>query len=187
MRINRNLVGVLAVGALAFVAGRSGLFTGGAIAVADPIQDATHDGKWEGAWRMRSGPDIPWMEATGSIKRSMIFDGRYLEENVEATSEMGTFRGRGYMAYDNVDGQYEMVWLDNMSTGLYFESGTYDAETMQFTMYGEQRDPATGHIVRSYGTLDVSNPDRHQYVGYSVNPDGKRFKSFTATMERIGN
>ena len=211
MRINRSVWGLLAVAGIAFAAGRLSFALGGQPqASAQPAQDQPdmemsaemeamakagapgehHQylnrmiGEWEGTFRMWMGPGAPTMEMPGTVTRDWVLDGRYIRETVDSEGPWGKFRGIGYMGYNNIDGQYEFIWMDNMSTAIMFETGTYDPDSKVLTTRGSHRDPASGHVFSSRGTLDLSDPNRHTYVGYSTGPDGKEFKHFEGTMER---
>jgi hypothetical protein len=138
-------------------------------------------GEWKIWWQPGQAPDV----SSGTVKREWILGGRYLEERVEATSPMGTFSGVGYSAYNNIDGLYEFIWMDSMSTGISFETGTYNPETKVLTVQNRHRDPATGRVMTGWGKLDLSNPDRQTYVGYTTRADGKEYKSFEGVMRRV--
>lgn len=212
MRINRNGWGLLAVAGIAFAAGRLSFVLGGQpLASAQPAQDQPdmemsagmeamakagapgehHQylnqmiGEWEGMFTMWMEPgEEAMMRMPGTVKREWVLNGRYIHETVESESEWGKFRGLGYMGYNNMDGQYEFIWMDTMSTAIMFETGSYDPDSKVLTTRGSHRDPASGHVFSSRGTLDLSDPNRHTYVGYATGPDGKEFKHFEGIMER---
>ncbi len=211
MRMNRSVWGLLAVAGLAFAAGRLSIVLGGQpLASAQPAQDQPememsaemeamakagapgehHQylnrmiGDWEGTFRMWMKPGAPTMEMPGTVTREWVLDGRYIREIVDSEGEWGKFRGLGYMGFNNVDGQYEFIWMENMSTAIMFSTGSYDPDSKVLTIRGSHRDPMSGHMFSSRGTLDLSDPNRHTYVGYATGPDGKEFKNFEGTMER---
>jgi len=124
------------------------------------------------------------MMSKGTVTRKWILDGRFVQEVVAVTSDWGPFKGISFMGFNNVDGRYEAVWMDSMSTGIYFETATYNPETKIMTTRGTHRDPASGHVYHSRGTLDMSNPGRHVIVAYVTGPDGKEYKGFEGVMER---
>ena len=124
------------------------------------------------------------MEFTGTVTREWILDGRYIRETVEANSEMGSFRGLGFIGYNNIDGQYEFAWLENMSTAISFGTGSYDADAKVMMFRSTARDPLTGRVINSTSTMDLSSPGLQRYVGYTIGADGKKFKSVEGTMER---
>lgn len=206
MKIKSNLFVLVGVAAVAFVAGRTDVFSegGGAWAQEEPqippemqayIEAGTPGkhhrqldpmvGQWSGEFKMYMEPGQPPMISRGTVTRDWVLDGRFIREAVEATSDMGTFSGIGYIGYNNVDGQYEVVWLDSMSTGIYTETATLDPDTLVLTSRGSIRDPHSGHVINSRSVLDLSNPNRHVYVGYLTSSDGKEFKHFEGVTQRI--
>ncbi len=209
MKIKQNLVGVLAVAACAFVAGRID-WGWSNTSMAEPLQQAgefettpkmeamvkagtpgkNHEylnkliGTWVGTFRMWMEPGAPAIVFGGTVTREWILDGRYIKETVESDGPMGSFRGLGFIGYNNIDGQYEFAWLENMSTAIMFGTGSYDADDKVMSFRGTHRDPLTGRVIYSTSKMDLSSPGLQRYVGYTIGPDGKKFKSFEGTMER---
>ncbi len=209
MKIKRNLVGVLAVAACAFAAGRID-WGWSNTSMAEPLQQSgefeatpameamvkagtpgkNHEylnqliGTWVGTFRMWMEPGATAMEFPGTVTRQWILDGRFIRETVESNTDMGLFRGLGFIGYNNIDGQYEMAWLENMSTAISFGTGSYDADDKVLSFRSTYRDPLTGRVINSTSKMDLSSPGLQRYVGYSIGPDGKKFKSFEGTMER---
>ena len=207
MRMNRNLLTLLAVGGLAFGAGHllseykplalAGEQTDHEMNSADMeaytaagMPGENHRrldqliGEWDGVFKIWMAPDTEPMISRGTVTREWILGGRYVQETVEATSDWGTFTGMGIIGYDNVDGQYEVAWIDSMSTGIYTETGFYDAGENVLSMRGSLRDPITGKVISTWGTLDLSNPDAHIGIGYVSGSDGKSFKHFEGITSR---
>lgn len=142
-------------------------------------------GTWEGVYKFRMGADEPFLEMPGTASRKWVLDGHYIREDVTSVSEFGSFQGVGYIGYDNVDGQYVVAWMDNMSTGIMTETSRFDPETKTLTSRGSFRDPLTGKLIISRGEMDLSDPNRQTFVGYATGPDGKEFKSVEGTFERV--
>lgn len=211
IKISRNALCLLAIGGLIYAAGHFHvLSTGGAGAWAQAKEPARQEqpnpvmqaymkagtpgpnhrlldalaGEWTAEFTIYWQPDQPPMVSQGTVKREWILDGRYLRESVDATSDMGTFSGVGYMGYNNIDGQYEFAWMDNMSTAIYFETGTYNPQTKILTTRGSHRDPLTGHIVYGWGKMDMSIPDRLAFTGYTTDAEGREYKSIEGAMQR---
>jgi hypothetical protein len=211
MRINRNIVSLSAVAVVAFVAGRAGLFAGGSVASADPqdqppeMPEMTEEmeamikagmpgghhahlndlvGEWEGTFKVTMQPDAPPMEMEGRVKRDWVLDGRYIQEEVVCETPFGVFRGIGFVGYNNIDGEYQIIWMDNQSTAIYMETGTLDPKTMQMRTRGSQRNPATGQVMWTHGTLDLSSPDHHSFIGYQTLPNGTDSKMMEGSLYR---
>ena len=142
-------------------------------------------GDWEGSFRIRMAPDMDPMEVTGTIKREWILDGHYIKETVhgDAVGDMPAFKGLGFLGYNNIDGQYEIAWMENHSTAIAFETAWYDADEKIMHFSGTHREPS-GKVFHTWGKLDLSSPGQHSYTGWMLGSDGRRFKSFEAERQR---
>ncbi len=145
-------------------------------------------GDWEGSVKIWMKPGTEPMESKGAVSRKWIMDKHFVEETVDAQSvggpPGGQFHGMGLMGYNNLDKTYEFAWVDNESTPIMFETGSFDAKTKLFTTHGKHTDPVTGKACTTRGEMNLSNPDRQTYLGYSTGADGKEFKSFEGVFER---
>ncbi|MHC5022805.1 MAG: DUF1579 family protein [Planctomycetota bacterium] len=211
MTINRNAMGMLAVAALAFMAGRIDVSAGaGSIATGQSGQEhAAKDtmpgvqptgdtgapgrhhrrldqliGEWTGEFKIQLAPGAEPMISRGTVKREWVMNGRFVRETVEAQVDEDTFEGLGYIGYNNFDGRFEAVWMDNMSTAIYAETGTYHPDEKVLHTRGSQRDPASGRLINAWSKLNVSDPDRHVLVGYATDADGRTYKAIEGILQR---
>jgi hypothetical protein len=142
-------------------------------------------GDWDVSVRMWQQAGAEPMACTAKLRREWVLDKRFLRETVESTSEWGTFQGIGYLGYSNIDGQYQSIWLDNMSTAIVSGTGSFDASSKVLSFRGSHRDPMTGAVRSTRGTLDVSNPDRHVSAEFVTGADGKEFLAFEGIAQRV--
>lgn len=142
-------------------------------------------GTWRAEYSFRMTPKAEMMTSNGTVKREWILNKHYVEEKVEA-SGVGdeTFHGLGYIGYNNVEGVYEVVWMDNMSTMIMKETGTYDAAAKKMYFKGMHKDPVTGSQVSTRSEVDLSNPDRQIFDGWTTGPDGKEYKSMHGVAKK---
>ena len=141
-------------------------------------------GDWSGEFTLWMGPDAAPMVSRGTVQRTWALDGRFIQESVVAENDQGTFRGLGFIGYDNLDGRYQTVWLDNMSTAIQTESGSYHHDTKILHTRGSQRDPVTGKVTTTWAKLYMADPDRHTAKGWAVGVDGRVFIAFEGTLTR---
>lgn len=205
---NRNIVAVLAIAAVAFAVGRAGVPMGaGSMALAagqpegGPPSDvaammaagtpgAQHEklnvllGVFDATVKIWMDEGEEPLQFDGSVRRQWILGGRYMRENVRASSDMGIYEGLGYTGYNNLEGQYEMVWMDSESTAIYTETGSFDDATKILTTRGSHRDPVSGKVVHTRGLFDLSDPNRHTYIEYETGADGHERKSFEGVFTR---
>ena len=107
--------------------------------------------KLEGSWTTRTRgwmePDKPPFESSGVCEQRMILGGRYLRQ--EYTGEMtGTpFTGINILGYNNHTKKYESVWVDTMSTGVFYFEGTASRDGRTITQECRFDDPVRGPSV----------------------------------------
>ncbi len=142
-------------------------------------------GDWQGEVKIWMHPGAEPMVMPATIHREWILDGHYIQERVESHSDMGTFQGLGFIGYNNLDGQYEVAWLENQSTAIMVGTGSYDPASKVMATRGNHRDPVTGKMIYSRGELDMSNPKRQIMTDYATGPDGKEYLSFKGVFEKI--
>lgn len=141
-------------------------------------------GTWDASFKMWEGPDAQPMQMQGTIERAWVLDGHYMQETVEAQTPMGTFQGMGYIGYSNIDGQYQVAWMDSMSTHIMTGTGTYNPRTKVFSFSSDHRDPVSGKVMNVRSTLDLNSTDRHVYTDYVTGADGIEYKMFEGVAER---
>ncbi len=208
MRINKNIVGVAAIAAVAFTVGRLELPLGSqssALAQDQGEMEMTPEqkaimkaatpgqhhryldalvGDFTAEVKIWMTSDSEPMEFTGTLKREWVLDGHFIKETIKADSPMGPFEAIGFIGYNNIDGQYESIWLENASTAIMSGSGMYNPETNILFMMSKHRDPATGHLITSWNRTDLSDPYRETSTGYQVGADDKEFKNFEGVFVR---
>ena len=208
MKINKNIVGVAAIAAVAFTVGRLGLPLGNQSTAIAQDQGEMEMSPEMKAW-MKAGapgehhkylealigdftadvkiwesPDAEPMQFTGTVSRKWILDGHFVQETVKAEGPFGSFEALGFIGYNNIDGEYQFAWLENQATMITVNSGFYNVEKKTLIQVDKHRNPATGKLITSWSVLNLSDPYRHTVNGEQVGPDGKEFKNFEAVFER---
>jgi len=142
-------------------------------------------GEWTGFVRIRMDPSIEPDQMSTTITREWILGGRYVKETVTSETERGRFEGIGIVGYNNLEGLYEVGWIDSMSTGIFTEQGYFEATKKTFHFNGTHRDPMGGGLILTQSHLDISNPDRHVMRGNMPGPDGTPYEHFYGVFERV--
>lgn len=109
-------------------------------------------GTWDVTVKMYMGPEPTVSEATSTIET--IMGGRWSRETVEGSFMGQPFHGVGVTGYNNTAERYESTWYDNMSTTLYYYTGSASEDGKTLTFAGEFEDPATGEMVSQKTTLE---------------------------------
>ena len=119
------------------------------------------EGSWSAAVQFWPQPEAPPITAQGTMESAWILGGRFLEQNYESDFMGAPFHGRGLFGFNNVDGRYEGVWADTMSTGMMTEAGSFDEATKTFTMIGRVTEPASKKVMKKKTVIQIQDENRH--------------------------
>jgi hypothetical protein len=146
---------------------------------------AKHVGTWNMNMKMWQAPGAPPMETTGTNKVRMDMDGRYMIEESEANMMGMPYKGYNIVAYDKFRKEYQMLYYDNMGTGMYTAKGQADATGKVITMTGTMDDVMADKkdMPMRYVTTIVDD-NHHTFEMFGPGPDGKEFKMMEITYER---
>lgn len=102
-------------------------------------------GEWINQSKMWMGPGAPPTETRPGLHTGeMILGGRFLRFT-ETGDWMGKpMEGWGIMGFNKLRGEYQMMWLDNWGTTMYYAAGTADSSGSVITLAGKVDDPMTG-------------------------------------------
>jgi hypothetical protein len=142
-------------------------------------------GTWTAKVKFYMEPGKPPTESTGKTVRTMVMDGRYLQDKFDGEAFGKKFQGMGLTAYDRFKKQYSMTWIDSMGTGVSMNHGTYDEKTKTFTYRGpEEIDPISGMKMKTRDTLKIVS-DNEQLMEMYRESGGKEFKVLEITYTRM--
>lgn len=141
-------------------------------------------GEWTMRTKMWMAPEQPPEETTGSVSSRMILGGRYLHALHNGSFMGQPFEGVSVTGYDNLTQRFVSTWSDSMSTGIYYQTGTYDPATKTFTYRGEVPDPlAGGAIAPVRTTTRVLDADTFVFEWYETH-DGAEARTMEVTYTR---
>lgn len=141
-------------------------------------------GTWEGEYHVRMDPEGEAFLSKATVTREWLLDGRFVLEHVEADSPMGPYEAYGVIGYDNVDGVYRSMWIENTSTSIMTAMGTMEPDSRKMHFSGTMRDPSSGKLMIADSTYTIKD-GRDEMVGWTTLPSGKRYKSFWGEGKRI--
>ena len=143
--------------------------------------------KFAGDWTFTNkawmAPGQPPMESTGTMHGEATMGGRYLVEDWKGSMMGQPFEGRGVTAYNKVAKRYENTWLDNMSTGIWFTTGTCDAANV-CTYSGDSWDPMSGKKASMRSVLSWEDANTFKMLMYGPGPDGKEYQMMEIVAKR---
>ena len=143
--------------------------------------------KLEGSWTTGSRgwmePGTPPVESMGTCEQKLILEGHYLQQ-VYAGDMMGKpFTGINLLGYDNHTKKYESVWIDSMSTGIYYFRGTASADGRTITQECSYDDPIKGPSVWRSVTR-IRDDNTLEYEMFITPTGGKEEKMMEMTAAR---
>jgi hypothetical protein len=106
--------------------------------------------KLEGSWTTRSRGWLegkPAMESIGTCEQKLVLNGHYLEQVYTGDMMGQPFTGINLLGYNNHTKKYESVWLESMSTAIYFFVSTVSADGRTITQECSYDDPVKGPAV----------------------------------------
>ncbi len=142
--------------------------------------------KLEGSWTTRTrgwegGKQV--MESTGTCEQNLILDGHYLRQ--EYTGEMmgAPFTGLNFLGYNNHTKKFESIWIDSMSTAIYFFVGTGSADGRTITQECSYDDPVKGPVVWRSVTR-IKDDNTLEFEMFITPKGGKEEKMMEMTVTR---
>lgn len=142
-------------------------------------------GSWNAEVKFWMDPSGDPMISHGTMDYEMIMGGRYLEEKIRSDFMGQPFQGRGIYGYNNVTGELEAVWIDDMSTGIYTYTGSIDEAGKEIALIGKYQDPMTREWKQSRSEMHLISDTELHYVSYEVQGD-QEIKIMEITGTRKG-
>jgi hypothetical protein len=144
---------------------------------------ANLEGSWTTRTRSWMEPGKPPIESTGTCEQKMVLDGHYLRQ--EYTGDMmGTpFKGINLLGYDNHAKQYVSVWLDSMSTVIFYFEGTAGADGTTITQECSYDDPVRGPSIWRTVTR-IKDANTVEFAMFLTPKGGKEERMMEMTVAR---
>lgn len=143
--------------------------------------------KLEGSWTTKSRawmePDKPPMESIGVCEQKLILDGHYLEQVYTGDMMGAPFTGICLLGYNNHTKKHESIWIDSMSTAIYFFEGTASADGKTITQFCNYDDPVKGPSVWRSVTK-IKDDNAQEFEMYITPKGGKEEKMMEMTVTR---
>ncbi len=140
------------------------------------------EGEWTFASTLWMAPDQPPVKGQGKSKKTMIMDGRYLQEETEGNMMGRSFHGSGITAFDNTAGEFINTWIDNMGTTIAIVRGRRDGNGLE--MHGEYLDPMIKKMLKVRYVTRIVDQDHYVFEYYMTVPGAPEFKSMEIEYTR---
>ena len=132
--------------------------------------------KLEGSWTTRSKgwmePGKPPVESAGTCEQKAILSGHYLRQEYAGDMMGKPFTGISILGYNNHTKKYESIWLDSMSTAIYYFEGTAGRDGKTITQTCKYDDPVRGPAV--WRTVTKIKDDNTIEFEMFITPKGKK-------------
>ena len=140
-------------------------------------------GTWEGEVTMWPGPDQAPMTEMTRATASWLLGGRFLQWNQTGKFGGMPFESMAIEGYNNGDGRYESIWLDNFGTILLFFTGSCSEGGKNRQMITKFADVVAGGTVDYRTEYQWIDKDHFTYTAFMNKGDGE-FKNLVITYER---
>lgn len=148
---------------------------------------AEMEGEWTFTSKNWEKPNAKPELGSGTSSLKMVMGGRYLQQELKSKMMGMDYEGLGFTGYDNVKKEYNIVWMDSMSTGMMKATASYDSKTKTLTEKGEFSCPMTENKKSDYRAdwkmIDKNNALYTMY-GKGATGQGKEFKMMELTYKR---
>lgn len=143
-------------------------------------------GKWDQSVKMWMDPSAAPSESKGTSETKWILDGRFIQQEFKGEWAGQPFTGLAIMGYDNVKGEYQSVWMDNMTTGMAKSSAQYDAASKTLTENGTFSCPMTEEKDMKFRAVwKITDNDHHVFEMYTKDQKtGSEYKSMEIAYTR---
>jgi hypothetical protein len=109
---------------------------------------ATLVGSWQTVSRGWMEPDRQPVVSTGTCEQKLVLDGHYLQQTYTGDMMGQPFTGISLLGFDNHTKKYQSIWIDTMSTGVYFFEGTASRDGRTIKQESRYDDPVHGPSAR---------------------------------------
>lgn len=143
-------------------------------------------GDWDVEISTWPAPGAPVQTSKGTMKNTLIFDGRYVKCDFEGAMGGMSFKGLEIIGYDLFKKMYTTFWIDSMSTAFLTTSGGLDKAGIVLTETGSSPDPLTdGKTTLKYRNVTTFQGDgKYKFEMFMVMPDGKASKGMELVCTR---
>jgi len=153
-----------------------------------PGEQHKHLARLAGDWAFTSkawmAPGAPPAESSGTMHGETILGGRYVQSVWQGNMMGMAFEGHGTNGYDNVGKKYVSTWVDNMSTGIMYSTGSCDGDGKKCEEKGSMMDPMTGKESYMRSVTSWTGSDSFVMEMYGPDPSGKEFKWMEMSVKR---
>lgn len=141
-------------------------------------------GNFDASSKFWMSPDAPPQESKATCTNEWALGGRFVATRYQGEMQGKPFDGIGYLGHDNVAGEYVSIWMDSISTGIFYGKGMMSGDGKVLTINGEMKDPATGQTIKSRAVTTKNSDDQHTFEMFDTDASGKERKTLEIVYTR---
>ncbi len=144
---------------------------------------ASLEGSWITKTKSWMGLDQPPVDSSGTCEQKILLGGRYLQQEYTGDMMGEQFRGINILGYNNHTKKYESIWIDSMSTGIFYFEGTASADGKTITQVSNYEDPVRGPMAWRSVTR-IKDDNTLEFEMFMIPKGGKEEKAMEMTVTR---
>jgi hypothetical protein len=145
-------------------------------------------GRYAGDWTFTNkfwmDPSQPAQESSGTMHGEWMLGNRFMHTIYKGDMGGMAFEGHAVEGYDNTAKQYQGTWVDNMSTGIMYSTGTCDEAHKVCSSNSDFMDPASGQKMSSRSVVTWSGDDAFKMEMYMKPASGQEMKVMELTAKK---
>ena len=140
-------------------------------------------GSWKAEVKCWQKADGPPEVSQATARTRWILNGHYLEEEFNGEMMGKRFTGRSLLGFDNTKQKFNMLWISDMQTSMFFTEGKGENDNKVITLEGTTDCPRTGQRDLPMRTIfRVLTPDKHVFEMYDGSRNAKTMEiTYTRT------
>jgi hypothetical protein len=138
-------------------------------------------GEWTAVAKSWHGPGEPNV-SEGHSSNQMILGGRFLGYQWKGNMGPMEFQGIGALGYDNFKKEYQAIWMDSMSSSIYYTAGQASEDGKTITLKGTWESPM-GKLPNRM-VYELLGPDSYRITSYTNMGRGE-LKDMELTFTRV--
>lgn len=140
------------------------------------------EGDWNFTTTWWASAEAPGVESSGTSTFAVLFDGRYVEQQMTATVLGEPYEGRGVLGFDKRLNRYVSSWIDNRQTSITHAEGTHDDAGAIHLNASHHVDPLVGDA--GGGRLVLTLGDEPSLEWHDIGADGQEFRASETRYSR---
>lgn len=140
-------------------------------------------GKWKTQMKMWMAPGAEPMLNESTVEAEWIMDGRFLKWQQKGDFAGSPYSGLGYDGYNNGDGRYESIYMDNFGTLMVLYTGQCSDDGKTRVMQGSFTNPMAGATIEQRNVYSWIDDDHFKMESFMKMGD-EEYKQMEMLYER---